>query len=79
MMRAEEFVVWVKGFLAATGPTWTPEQAQIVKDHADLVMVRGPVARADMQAISDAVDKRAERVAQYRAARKAAKGNGPKE
>jgi cellobiose-specific phosphotransferase system component IIB len=63
MLRPDEFVVWIKGFLAATGPTWTPEQAQTVKDQADLVLVRGPAMRMNMAQVEEAVSKRIEVIA----------------
>lgn len=44
-MSPELFIVWLQGYLAATGGTLTAEQVTTVKTELDAVVLRGPYRR----------------------------------
>jgi hypothetical protein len=41
-MLPELFIVWLRGYLAATGDNLTPEQIKIITTQLDTVQLRGP-------------------------------------
>lgn len=48
-MKADEFVVWLEGFLDAVGNTLTSEQVALIKEKSKLVMLRGPFMRRNVE------------------------------
>jgi hypothetical protein len=41
-MQAEQFVLWLKGFLEACGDSVNPEQTAVVKENLAALQLRGP-------------------------------------
>jgi hypothetical protein len=44
-MSAELFIVWLQGYLAATGGTLTAEQIAVITTELNSVQMRGPYRR----------------------------------
>lgn len=41
-MQAEQFIIWLKGFLEACGPSVTVEQIATINEKLDGLQLRGP-------------------------------------
>ncbi len=49
-MFPESFIIWLQGYLDATGPALTEEQTQVIKAKLAEVQLRGPFRQRQMPA-----------------------------